>query len=85
MRTATESPRFLQRRSGEMCLSWCGKELQLSHAQFMDFLGVAVKVQPIEWSWFCSEDFDIDWYGKFYGQEHVIALREGLLKQGVSL
>ena len=77
------SPRFRQRRSGEMCLAWYGKELQLSHEQFMDFAEVAYTVQPIEWSWFCKEDFDLEWYEKFYGREQAQALTERLKELGI--
>ena len=72
------TPVFKQRRSGEMCLAWYGKELQLTHEQFMDFIEVVNEVQPIEWSWFCKEDFDIEWYGNFYGREQARTLSDRL-------
>lgn len=78
-----EAPKFKQKRNGEMCLYWYGKELQLTHAQFMDFADVAVATQPENWSWFCKEDFDMEWYSKFYGTEQAFALRAKLAELGI--
>lgn len=79
------TPVFKQRRSGEMCLAWYGKELQLTHEQFMDFIEVAYEVQPIKWTWFCKEDFDIEWYEKFYGREQARTLSDRLQQFGIYL
>lgn len=79
------TPVFKQRRSGEMCLAWYGKELQLTHEQFMEFIEVAYEVQPIEWTWFCKEDFDIEWYEKFYGREQTRTLSDRLQQFGIYL
>lgn len=43
------------------------------------------EVQPIEWSWFCKEDFDIEWYEKFYGREQAKTLSDRLQQFGIYL
>ena len=75
------TPVFRQKRSGEMCIAWFDKEIQLTHAQFLDLLDIVIKVQPITWSWYSKDDFDIDWYGKFYGREQQLELQRYLLER----
>lgn len=82
MSSENSYPVFRQKRSGEMCIVWYEKELQLTHEQFLDFLDVVIDVQPITWSWYSKDDFDIDWYGKFYGREQKERLQECLLQRG---